>query len=200
MSLRKCLFSALAGLAIAASSIGPGVGEPRFAEKPQLEALSGVYASTAPEPWYGGFGTRRFEFQSGSWSLVFEHALDEKMERKTFRFRTFGPYRIGEKSASVAGAYEAIFGERQKLVTLLTDDPGIVANFGFAACGLHLGVEVDVSVKGCAGWKPVAVCGEDHDLLALEGARLYFGVRPRDNDMCTPDKRPTALLGPVLRR
>ena len=29
--------------------------------------------------------------------------------------------------------------------------------------------------------------------------RLFFGVRPRDNDMCTADKTPTALLDPVVR-
>jgi hypothetical protein len=46
----------------------------------------------------------------------------------------------------------------------------------------------------------VADCGTDHDLLALDATGLRFGQRPMDNDMCTPDRRPTALLGPVVAR
>ena len=38
------------------------------------------------------------------------------------------------------------------------------------------------------------------DLLALDASGLRFGVRPPDNDMCTPDKTPTALLPAVIRR
>ncbi len=47
---------------------------------------------------------------------------------------------------------------------------------------------------------PVAVCPEDHDLLAIDDAgALRFGVRPPDNDMCTADKRPTALPPAVIK-
>jgi hypothetical protein len=71
---------------------------------------------------------------------------------------------------------------------------------GLAACGLPVNLEADISVTGCAAWKPVAVCGEDHDLLALDDTGLRFGVRPRDNDMCTADRTPAALLPAVVRR
>jgi hypothetical protein len=181
-------------LAVAGAHAGDVAG------RGELERLNGVYASDAPEPWYGGWGTRTFTFADGRWSLDFVHALDERMEKRTFRFRTGGPYRIGPASAAVPGAFEADFDETVKLVTLLTDDAGLAARFGFAPCGLVPGQEADVSVSGCASWKPVAVCGTDHDLLALDARGLHFGVRPRDNDMCSPDKRPTALLQPVVRR
>lgn len=171
-----------------------------YSGRSQLEGLSGVYASSAPEPWYGGFGTRRFTFERGSWSLVFTHALDANMHKPTFRFRTEGPFTVGAESRVVPGAFDAIFYEDVKHVTLLTADAGIVSAFGFGACGLMLNVEVDISKTGCAGWKPVAECREDHDLLALSAAGLHFGVRPRDNDMCTADRRPTALLQPVIRQ
>lgn len=183
-----------------AASTGLASGEGTASGRAELEALSGVYASSAPEPWYGGYGTRRFAFEGGQWSLVFTHALDPAMAMPTFRFRTEGPYRIGSPSAKVPGAFEAVFFEDVKHVTLLTGDPKIVEAFGFAGCGLKLDVEVDISKTGCAGWKPVADCREDHDLLALGPAGLQFGVRPMDNDMCTPDKRPTALLPPVVRQ
>lgn len=184
----------LTGLAV------PALADGKFGGRAELEALDGTYASTAPEPWYGGYGTRSFQFKDGRWSLVFTHALDPAMARPTFRFRTEGPYRVGAPSAAVPGAFEAVFGERVKYVTLLTADEAVIRGFGFATCGLKTGVEVDISVTGCAGWKPVAQCGEDHDLLAISRDGLHFGVRPRDNDMCTPDKRPTALLVPVVKR
>lgn len=178
----------------------PTLAGDRFGPRAELERLSGTYASTAPEPWYGGYGTRRFTFENGRWSLVFTHALDPAMQRRTFSFRTDGPYRVGAPSTSVAGAFEAVFSEDVKRVTLLTDDPAIIQAFGFASCGLSLNVEVDISAKGCAGWKPVSVCRDDHDLLAVDAAGLHFGVRPRDNDMCRPERRPTALLMPVVRQ
>ncbi len=169
-------------------------------ERARLQALSGVWESPAPEPWYGGWGTRRFSFRDGHWELVFAHALDQAMQRPTFVFRTHGPYRVGAPSAVVPGAFEAVFFEDRKLVTLMTADPRLVQTFGFAGCGLEEGREVDVSERGCANWKPVSACPEDHDLLAPAGAGLRFGVRPRDNDMCTADRRPTALLPPVMPR
>jgi hypothetical protein len=193
-TFRAALLAALSLTAAATASAGG------FGPRADLEALAGTYASTAPEPWYGGYGTRSFSFERGTWGLTFVHALDEGMTKRTFQFRTKGPYSVGAPSKAVSGAFEAVFVEEVKYVTLLTADPAIVNAFGFAGCGLALNVEVDISKTGCAGWKPVSVCREDHDLLAIDGKGLYFGVRPRDNDMCTPDKRPTALLPPVARR
>jgi hypothetical protein len=190
-ALAAALFAGATGLAAAQDGFG-GRG--------QLESLSGTYASSASERWYGGHGTRRFTFDRGRWSLVFTHALDQDMRNRTFQFRTEGPYRIGAASASVPGAFEAVFYEEVKYVTLLSADPAIVSAFGFAGCGLSLNVEIDISKSGCAGWKPVSECREDHDLLAVSAAGLQFGVRPRDNDMCSPDRRPTALLQPVVRQ
>jgi hypothetical protein len=190
---------AAAALAAGLQAAAPAHGQDH-APREALATLAGTWASPTPEPWYGGWGTRRFTFAEGRWELDFRHALDAGMTQPTFRFRTHGAYRVGAPSA-VPGAFEAVFGEERKLVTLLTDDPQLVRALGFDACGLTPQVEHDVSVGGCAGWKPVAVCGEDHDLLALDVRGLHFGVRPRDNDMCTSDRRPTALLPhPVVRQ
>lgn len=195
---RPWLLAAI-GLAIGIAG-GAALADGRYGDRTALERLDGVYASTAPEAWYGGFGTRTFTFENGRWGLTFTHALDPAMEHKTFRFRTEGTFDVGKPSTTVPGAFETVFHEDVKHVTLLMTDPKLIAAFGFAGCGLKPGVEVDVSSTGCAGWKPVAVCGEDHDLLAIDAAGLYFGVRPADNDMCTPDKRPTALLQPVVKK
>jgi len=184
----------------AAVFTGNGFAANGFATKAQLETLSGTYVSPVPERWYGGFGTREFSFENGRWTLSFVHALDADMQVRTFRFRTGGPYAIDAASAIVPGAYEGRFTESQKFVTLLSDDVGIVQAFGFTECGLIVGVEVDISETGCGSWKPVADCGIDHDLFAKDEAGVHFGQRPPDNDLCTPDKRPIALLPPVVER
>lgn len=166
----------------------------------RLAALSGTWESPAPEPWYGGWGTREFVFRDGRWSLIFTHALDRDMTQRTFRFRTGGGYAVGAPSAEVPGAFRTVFAEDWKHLTLLTPDAGLAAAMGLAACGLTVNLEADISATGCAAWQPVAACGEDHDLLALSDEGLHFGVRPRDNDMCTADRTPTALLPAVVRR
>ncbi|MCU0855614.1 MAG: hypothetical protein MUF63_12085 [Rhodobacteraceae bacterium] len=165
-----------------------------------LQALHGTYVSPAVEDWYGGFGTREFIFADGRWSLTFTHALDPEMTMRTFQFRTGGAYNVGDPSALVDGAYEAVFDEDWKHLTLLTNVPEIVAGMGMADCGLTVNLETDISDAGCAAWQPVSVCGEDHDLFALSDEGLHFGQRPADNDMCTPDRRPTALLPAVVAR
>ena len=169
-----------------------------FADRETLQTLRGSYASAAPEPWYGGYGTREFTFGDGRWSLVFTHALDPDMRMRTFQFLTEGPYSVGEPSAAVPGAYEGDFGEEVKRVRLLMEDPQLIAAFGMADCGLVPGEAVDISGTGCASRKPVAECGTDHDILAMDEAGIYFGERPEDNDMCTPERRPAALLMPVV--
>ncbi|MCX7325457.1 MAG: hypothetical protein NTZ14_13720 [Hyphomicrobiales bacterium] len=78
-ALAVCGAMAVVGICHAAGSFG---------QKAELEALSGVYASTAPEPWYGGHGTRNFTFKGGTWALTFTHALDGAMQNRPFACRT----------------------------------------------------------------------------------------------------------------
>ncbi|MFN7115708.1 MAG: hypothetical protein ACK4TA_02860, partial [Saprospiraceae bacterium] len=132
--------------------------------------------------------------------LKFTLALDPELKNPVFVFRTYGNYEVLRKSKVVKNAYEAVFSEDKKFVTLKTDNQNLVNAFGFAACGLTLNVEKDISQVGCSAWKAVAICHQDHDLLALdESGKLYFGERPADNDMCTADKRPTKLTPPTVK-
>lgn len=168
--------------------------------KKQLQKLSGTYRSVQAEDWgRGTFGFRTFTFDDGRWSLTFQLALDPKMENKIFEFRTYGSYKVNDPAKGVK-AYEALFYEEEKFVTVLTDNAELIAGFGLAQCGLTPFVENNISENGCALWPSVKECNEDHDLLALDtSGKLYFGVRPTDNNMCTADKRPTALLPPVIK-
>lgn len=166
----------------------------------KLSSLSGTYADP-PAGYASGeaFGHRTFTFENGRWTLRFTLALDPQFQAPVFDFRTHGTYEVVGPSATVPDAYDAVFTEDAKYLTLRTSDPKLAEAFGFTACALTPNVEKDVSVTGCLGWKPVSVCGQDYDLLALtaEGG-VRFGERPRDNDMCTPAKRPTALTPAVV--
>jgi hypothetical protein len=192
-----CLASALC-----ATTVLPVVAETTYQGADAIAALNGTWASSAPEDWgRGTFGTRSFTFDAGTWSLDFALALDPGMNAKVFEFHTTGTYEVLAPSTVVPGAFDMLFREAEKAVTLRATDPALVQAFGLAECNLTPDVKTDISATGCAIWKPVAVCGEDHDLLALDAAgNLYFGVRPADNDMCTPDKRPTALLPAVVKQ
>jgi hypothetical protein len=192
----KLLFPVLAAAFVAANATTSAQAGDRAA----LEALTGTFHSASVEEWYGGYGTREFVFSDGQWSLTFIHALDPAMTQRTFQFRTGGAYKVGQESESVSGAFHTVFDEDRKHLTLLTPVSEIAAAMGMADCGLTVNLEVDISETGCAAWRPVSVCGEDHDLLALSNEGLHFGVRPADNDMCTADKTPTALLTAVVAR
>jgi hypothetical protein len=189
-------------LTIAALLGHPADAETTYQDAGAIAALNGTWASPAAEDWgRGTFGTRSFSFEGGTWSLDFALALDPGMNAKVFEFHTTGTYDVLGPSPVVPGAFEMLFREDIKAVTLRATDPGLIGAFGLARCNLTPDVKTDISATGCAIWKPVAECGEDHDLLALDaGQNLYFGVRPADNDMCTPDKRPTALLPAVVKQ
>jgi hypothetical protein len=192
-----------AGLAAAPAPSAAGLAgrEEDAARRATLQALDGAWSSPAPEPWYGAWGKREFTFQNGQWTLRFTFALDPEMTRPVFIFRTGGPYSVGARSAAAPAAFETVFFEDSKHLTLMTEDARLATAMGLAPCGLSVGVEADISERGCARWKPVKDCREDHDLLGMDASGgLLFGVRPRDNDMCTADRRPTQLLTPVVRR
>ena len=194
----------LTGAILLVASVSGGAGaaaaQEGWAAPDELASLSGTYHSAAPEPWYGGFGTREFVLNDSRWSLTFIHALDPGMTMRTFQFRTGGAYAVGEPSDAVAGAYRTVFDEDWKHLTLLTPDPQVAAGMGMAECGLTVNLEADISETGCAAWRPVAACGQDHDLFAMDTTGVHFGVRPADNDMCSQDKTPTALLPAVVAR
>lgn len=173
---------------------------PNLDSKTKLENLSGTYADVTPYNYGKAYGKRIFTFDKGNWTLDFTLSLDPEMKMQVFKFRTFGTYRIQNKSTTIADTYEAVFFEEKKFLTLKTNDEKLIKAFGFAPCALKVDVEHDVSENGCIGWKSVRECPGDYDLLSLDNeGRLYFGNRPQDNDMCSPEKRPTALTPPVTK-
>lgn len=168
--------------------------------KTKLENLSGTYSDPKPYPYGEAWGKRTFTFDKGKWTLVFTLSLDPAMKLKVFEFRTFGRYQLHGKSAKVPDTYEAVFYEDKKFVTLKTTDENLIHAFGFSPCNLSLDVEKDISLNGCSAWQSVKQCPGDYDLLSMDKeGKLYFGERPGDNDLCSPEKRPTRLSPPVVK-
>lgn len=168
--------------------------------KSELENLSGTYVDHLPYNYGNSWGKRVFTFDKGKWTLDFTLALDPELKIQVFKFRTFGTYRILEKSSKLENTYNALFYEEKKFLTLKTSDENLIKAFGFLPCNLTIDVEKDVSFDGCSSWKSVKDCPGDYDILSLDKeGKLYFGNRPQDNDMCSPNKRPTSLTPPVVK-
>jgi len=169
-------------------------------KKQNLENLSGVYSDPKPYSYGKAFGHRKFSFENQKWTLDFTLSLYPAGNIPVFTFRTYGKFKVINESTIVSNAWNAIFYEEKKFLTLKTEDKNLIQAFRFADCKLTLNEEKDISESGCSAWLPVSVCNEDHDLLMLtsEGG-LHFGERPFDNNMCTSEKRPKTLTPPVFK-
>lgn len=169
--------------------------------KSKLENLSGTYADPAPYPYGKAWGKRVFTFDKGRWTLTFTLGLDPELRMQVFQFRTKGTFKLQQPSKSISDTYEAVFYEDKKYVTLKTSDQDLIQAFGFAACGLKPNQETDISANGCAAWLSVKDCPGDYDLLSMDqSGKLYFGERPADNNMCSPDRRPKKLTPAVIKQ
>jgi len=137
---------------------------------------------------------RHFTMTEKDWTLHFNAFGDPGCTVKLFTARFEGPYTLLADSQKVAGATEGNFVFAKHYMTAHVQP--VADWFQGSKCGTQawkVGEEQETSTTGCVFLKPVAACGTDHDLVKVEGGQLFFGKRPGDNDMCTPDKRPTAL-------
>ena len=162
-------------------------------------ALVGTWAGPCyPSPsGDGSFNQLTFRMTDATWDLDYVAHGDAACSGSAV-FLTVniqGPYTIGAPSAVAPGAHEGTFSFAKKTVTA-----GQPAAVGFLKekCGFDakVGEPVDLA-GGCAnlGAYPLADCKDDHDIVRLDGTTLTFGKRPADNNMCTPDKRPTTFEG-----
>lgn len=117
-----------------------------------------------------------------------------------------GPYALTAPSETVEGAWEADFRFDEKTMTPHVD--GMVQTLSsIEGCGdgpFALDEATSVLGAGCApfGQYPGESCSQDYDLVLLsaDGQQLRFGNRPADNNMCTPDRRPSEPSPVVLTR
>lgn len=191
--MRRPLLLALATIAFA-TACGPSGPD-----------LRGGWTSQCVTPGNQQAFSLDFDIQSSTWSL--DYAVYGESTSCATPFLTVGiqgPWAYQEPSSTVSGAWEARFGFTDKTVTPHSD--AAVAFLSSAqGCnrgGFAVGVATSIFAEGCAGLGqyPGTACQADYDLVSLDQAGLQFGSRPANNDMCAPEKRPTALSGLALQR
>lgn len=173
----------------------------------EAPSLAGRYQSDClPQPQADGstqYARLDFELTDDTWTLDYLVHGDAACSARLVGVHIEGPYEVGEPAPGLASAYQARFGFSQKTITPYVD--GLVGALSAMGCGAtpwQLGQGQDVLEAGCGGFGqyPRSRCEADYDVVELDAEGLQFGARPADNDLCTPDKRPTRLNPAVFRR
>lgn len=199
MNTRTLALTALT--AVTALLTACGAPQTPASAAPSLD-LTGRWSSACVPNGSGQYIQLRFAMTRADWTLDYVTYGDAACASPFVTAHIEGPYEISGPS-SVAGASEGTFRFTRK--TLRAHG---AAAAGFLSspqgCGRAFAADtdVDITTEGCAGLgqRPVSACGQDHDLVALDGDSLRFGQRPSDNDMCTPARRPTALSPLAMQR
>lgn len=192
------LLAALATLSAAACATSPQ--GTKTVVTPQ--ELAGTWDSPTCEPaGNNNYIQRHFTLTENTWALRLEAFGDAQCQVKLFTARVEGPYTLVKDSAAVPGATEGNFSFGELYMTPHVQP--LADAFQNAKCGSgtwKVGEEQRTTDTGCLFFRPTSACGTDHDIIRVEGRQLFFGKRPADNDMCTPEKRPAALAArPVVK-
>ena len=138
-----------------------------------------------------------FVFTETTWELDYSAFGDDACTVQFLTVDIAGDYTLEGASEAVEGAREGTFGFTTKTVTPHVEDALAVVNGACEVTDTEVGVALDIS-GGCAGLGayPIADCAADYDIVRLnEDGTLSFGARPADNNMCTPENRPTTFEG-----
>lgn len=164
---------------------------------PSPPYLAGTWASACMPGATPGTSTQlTATITDATWILAVDAFHDPACSKHAAQLRTEGAYALGAPSSGVADAWEVRVEFARR--TLVVDDAATAKALS-RTCKLGARPRpkrpVDVLARGCPGLHvhPVATCAADHDLVALVDGALQLGVRPPDNDLCTPARRPTAL-------
>lgn len=194
---RTLALSAALTAALFAAACSPTPSTPPASSAP---ALAGRWVSACtPSPQADGstqYLVLDFTLGAADWKLDYRVHADAACSTRLVTIAIDGDYLLERPSTTVEGAWEARFGFRHKTVTPHVD--GVVAALTAGKCGTKawvVGEGQEILDGGCAafGQYPRASCAADFDLVRLDASALHFGDRPKDNDMCTPAKRPRAL-------
>lgn len=187
--------------ACGASSPSP---QPETAGPSASPDLSGRFRSACVDPGGGQAITLDFVLTRTDWKLDYVTYRDAACKAPFVTVHIEGPYALGEKSATVPGAWNGRFGFSKKTVTPHGDAAVafLASDKGCRDVSFTKDAPRDILESGCAGLgqRPGATCSADYDLVSLDGDTLRFGDRPKDNDMCTEAKRPTALSALAITR
>ncbi len=195
----------VAAFTVALAACGASPSSPPASSTRSAPAIDGRWTSAcAPSPQADGstqYLVLDFTIGKSDWKIDYVVHGDAACSVKLLTVTIDGDYALDRPSPSVAGAWEARFGFAHKVMTPHVD--GLVQALTGAKCGAKpwkIGEGQDVYDAGCAafGQYPKATCPADFDLVKLDAGALHFGDRPKDNDMCTPAKRPSAISSLAL--
>ena len=167
----------------------------------------GRWVSPAREPMPNPDGStvylvRDFTLTPDRWTLVLSAYGDATSEQsKLFSATVEGPYKVTGASPKVSGADEAQFDFQKITFTPFADFfTGMLDQAGAGAGNWKVGQGQDVSNTGALFFAPVSKPPREYDLLKRDGDTLRFGERPADQNMGTPELRPTAVGGPLAKQ
>ena len=133
------------------------------------------------------FNQLTFTFTETTWDLDYASFGDDACTMGFMTVNIAGDYTLEGASEAVEGAREGTFGFTTKTATGHSAD---AAAFIDTSCGTT-GTEVDVAFDlsgGCAVWEhTLLLIVVDYDIVKPNEDGTLFGVRPADNDMCTPE-------------
>ncbi|MEN0061370.1 MAG: hypothetical protein AAGA48_04420 [Myxococcota bacterium] len=162
----------------------------------EAEDLVGVWRSGCVDPGNGQGITLDFDLDAKDWQLDYAVHVDSTCGAPFLTVHIAGPYELGPASSIVEGAREGTFRFSTKGVTPYTE---AAVDFLASAEGCNrddFGVTQESNLApGCPGLGqyPIQECDTDYDVVRLDSDGLRFGARPADNNMCTPQTRPTEL-------
>lgn len=163
--------------------------------------LVGRWRSACVDPGTGQALRLTFAITPTTWALDYESFGDPACTAPVLVVHIDGPYSVTRPSPTIPTAHEARFAFATRTVTPRS---AAAAEFLVQACGggtYTPDTATDITA-GCPGLGayPHASCPADFDVVARTGDQLQFGARPADNNMCTEDRRPTALSPMILDR
>ena len=165
-------------------------------EEPQAPSIVGKWKSPVTPMSASQAFQLDFDIAKDTWMVDYTVFGDLKGANKFVTVHIEGPYEIGASSALVPGAFDGKFGISRKTITAHSAGAaGYLNSVGGKVQGFKSDVPLDITQSGFApfGQYPVSKVNADYDLVKLDGDKLYFGDRPADNDMSTPEKRPGKL-------
>jgi hypothetical protein len=178
-----------------------------FAAKkaPAKVDLTGTWTSEKCESMPNGQGgetffKRTFPMTDKEWKIDFTVFGDKDCSQALFTLDVAGDWELRGKSKSVKGAHNAFFGFKTRTLTAKADGAVQFMNqAGF--CGKKdwkVGEAVDIHTTGCAqlGAKPSTECKGEHDLVKMDGGKVFLG--DRSADMCKKNNYPSKLYPVAL--
>ena len=201
------LFKTLVPVAILSFAVGCGSSASTTMEEQESEQVRPL-ASELVGTWQSecvdsGNGHIRLTFRltDSTWDLDYDAFADNVCETGFMTVNIKGPYDLGAASGAIEGAREGRFHFGERVVTPHMDAAVDMLSGACPDGTFSVGASADMKA-GCAnlGLYPVSECPNEFDIVRLDGKTLNFGARPADNNMCSEDKRPTALGLPLAKQ